>query len=52
MRHDISAASWVAIGCFVLLGFAVLLVLWPRRDWEFSLAPDKFIATYLEPVED
>ena len=41
----------MAIGCFVLLGFAVLLVLWPRRDWEFSLAPDQFIATYLEPGE-
>lgn len=52
VRHDIGAAAWVAIGCFVLLGFAVLLVLWPRRDWEFSLAPDQFIATYLEPVDD
>lgn len=38
-------------GGFVLLGFAVLLVLWPRRDWEFSLAPAQFIATYLEPVD-
>jgi hypothetical protein len=36
VKHDISAAAWIAIGCFVLLGFAVLLVLWPRRDWEFS----------------
>jgi hypothetical protein len=52
IRHDISAAAWVAIGCFVLLGFAVLLVLWPHRDWEFSLAPDQFIATYLEPIDD
>lgn len=52
VRHDIGAAAWVAIGCFVLLGFTVLLVLWPRRDWEFSLAPDQFIATYLEPVDD
>lgn len=51
MRHDISAAA-VAIGCFVLLGFAVLLVLWPRRDWEFSLSLDQFISTYLEPVDD
>lgn len=33
------------------LGFTVLLVLRPRRDWEFTLAPDKFIATYLEPVD-
>jgi hypothetical protein len=51
VKHDISAAAWIAIGCFVLLGFAVLLVLWPRQDWEFSLAPDQFITTYLEPAE-
>jgi hypothetical protein len=51
VKHDISAAAWIAIGCFVLLGFAVLMVLWPRRDWGFSLAPDQFIATYLEPAE-
>jgi hypothetical protein len=44
-------SGWVAIGCFVLLGFAVLLILWPRRDWEFSLAPSEFIATYLEPAD-
>ena len=50
-KHDIGAAAWIAIVCFVLLGFAVLGVLWPRRDWEFSLAPDQFIATYLEPTE-
>ncbi len=50
-RHHISARAWIAIGCFVLLGFVVLLVLWPRRDWEFSFAPDQFIATYLEPAE-
>lgn len=50
VRRHISAVAWVAIGCFALLGFAVLLVLWPRRDWEFSLAPDQFIATYLEPA--
>lgn len=51
IRHDIGAFGWAAIGCFVLLGFAVLLILWPRRDWEFSLAPSEFIATYLEPAE-
>jgi hypothetical protein len=51
VKHDISAAAWIAIGSFVLLGFALLMVLWPRRHWEFSLAPDQFIATYLEPAE-
>ena len=47
--RDIGAAGWSAIVCFALLGFAVLMILWPRRDWEFSLAPDDFIAIYLEP---
>jgi len=50
-RHDLDAAGWVAVGCFVLLSFAVLVMLWPRRDWGFSLAPAQFIATYLEPVD-
>jgi len=26
-------------------------MLWPRRDWSFSLEPEDFIATYLEPAE-
>ncbi len=50
-QRGIGAAAWVAIGCFALLAFVVLIVLWPRRDWEFMLAPDQFVATYLEPVE-
>lgn len=50
-RHDLGVASWVAIGCFVLLGFAVLVMLWPRRDWTFSLEPEDFIATYVEPTD-
>ena len=50
-RHEIGAPAWVAIACFVLLGFAVLFVLWPRRDWAFSPAPAKLIATYLEPED-
>jgi hypothetical protein len=47
----IGAAAWVAIGCFVLIGFAVVLVLWPSRNWVFSIAPAELIGTYLEPVE-
>jgi hypothetical protein len=43
--------SWVAIGCFVALGVSVLVILWPRRDWEFALSPERFIGTYLEPTE-
>ncbi len=51
IRDDIGAPGWVAIGCFVLPGFALLLILWPSHDWEFSLAPRELIATYLEPVD-
>lgn len=50
-RHDVGVAGWVAIGCFVLLGLAVLVMLWPWRDWTFSLEPEDFIATYLEPTD-
>ena len=50
-RHHVGIAAWVAIGCFVLLSFAVLVMLWPRRDWSFSLEPEDFIATYLEPAD-
>jgi hypothetical protein len=49
--REISVAAWVAIGCFTSLGFVVLSVLWPRRDWEFSPSPDQLIATYIEPVD-
>lgn len=49
LQHHLGTSGWIAIGCFVLLGFAVLLILWPRHDWEFSLGPSEFIATYLEP---
>jgi hypothetical protein len=51
LRHRVHTASWVAIGCFVALGAAVLVILWPRRDWEFTLSPARFINTYLEPSE-
>jgi hypothetical protein len=52
LAHDeINAAAWAAIAAFVGLGVAMLVIVWPRRDWEFSLAPSEFIATYLEPVE-
>jgi hypothetical protein len=50
-RHGIHAAGWVAIGCFVLLGFVALAMLWPNREWTFSLGPAEFIATYLEPTD-
>ena len=51
LRHRVHFMSWVAIGCFVALGASVLVILWPRRDWEFAVSPERFISTYLEPSE-
>jgi hypothetical protein len=50
-QDDVTLLSWIAIACFIALGLAVVAILWPRRDWEFALAPEKFIATYVEPDE-
>lgn len=50
-RHHLHALGWIAVGCFVLLGAAVVAILWPRSDWEFDLSPQDFIATYLEPAD-
>jgi hypothetical protein len=44
-----SRSAAMAIASFVALGLAVLTVLWPRRDWEFAVDPQWFIASYLEP---
>src|SRR5204863_3298263 len=43
--------AWIAVAAFVGAGLGSLCILWPRRDWEFSLDPASFIATYLEPPE-
>ena len=45
---ELTTAMWVAIAAFVLVGAAVLAVLWPRSDWEFSASPVDVIATYIE----
>jgi hypothetical protein len=44
-----SIASWVAIGLFGLVGLSLLIALWPRRDWTFTVDAEEFIAIYLEP---
>jgi hypothetical protein len=49
--HKVNLAGWIAIACFIGLGLAVLTILWPRRDWEFSIQPATFVATYLEPED-
>jgi hypothetical protein len=45
---DVGTTGWIAIACFVLLGLAVLAVLWPRHDWVFTINGERFIATYIE----
>jgi hypothetical protein len=42
-------STWVAIGAFGAVGVAVLAVLWPRHDWEFSANARDVIAEYIEP---
>jgi len=51
LRHHLHPVGWVAVGWFVALGLAVLVILWPRRDWEFNLSPAEFISIYAEPVD-
>jgi hypothetical protein len=49
--HPLHAVGWIAVGCFILLGVAVVAILWPRKDWQFDVSPGQFIATYLEPQD-
>jgi hypothetical protein len=48
----LGAAGWVAVGSFLVVGFAVLAILWPRHDWTFSVDAETFIYGYLEPDEE
>lgn len=36
---------------FVLLGAAVIAILWPRDDWEYAVRPELLIANYIEHPE-
>ena len=47
-RGDPTLAGWCAIAAFALVAAAVLIVLWPWRDWEFNANPVELIATYVE----
>lgn len=51
LRHHLHPMGWIAVGCFVALSVAVLVILWPRRDWEFNLSPAQFINIYVEPAD-
>jgi hypothetical protein len=39
LHRHLNGVSWVDVSCFVALSIAVLVILWPRRDWEFNLSP-------------
>jgi hypothetical protein len=47
--QSLGTAGWVALAAFGLLGASVLAVLWPWRDWTFTVHAPTLIATYLEP---
>jgi hypothetical protein len=49
--HHVHPLAWIAIGCFVLLGVTLLILLWPWRDWRFTVNAQSFIQTYLEPPD-
>ncbi len=51
MDPDVGAAAWVAIVFFACVGATVLVVLWPRRDWVFTVNAERFIATYVESTD-
>jgi hypothetical protein len=40
--------EWVAVGSFVLLAIAVIVILWPRKGWVFSLGARRLIGGYVE----
>jgi hypothetical protein len=40
--------EWVAAGSFIGLAFTVIAILWPRKDWVFTVGARDLIAGYLE----
>jgi hypothetical protein len=51
LEQGTTFVTWVAIGMFVLLGAAVIAILWPRDDWEYAVRPEPLIANYIEHPE-
>jgi hypothetical protein len=47
--HALGTAGWLALSAFASLGLAILVILWPWRDWTFTVHAPTFIANYLEP---
>jgi hypothetical protein len=50
-EHGTSVWAWLAVAFFVLLGAAVLAILWPRHDWEYAVRPELLIENYIEHPE-
>jgi hypothetical protein len=40
--------EWVAAGSFVALAFTVIVILWPRKNWVFTVGARDLIAGYVE----
>ena len=51
LAHGTSLFTWLAVVMFVLLGAAVIAILWPRGDWEYAVRPELLIANYIEHPE-
>jgi hypothetical protein len=48
---SIQPLAWLTIGCFVALGLIFRALLWPWREWKFTINAQAFIRDYLEPAE-
>jgi hypothetical protein len=51
LERGTSFVTWLAIGMFIVLGAAVIAILWPRGDWEYAIRPELVIANYIEHPE-
>lgn len=47
-QGPMTAWSWLAVLGFVGLSASALLILWPRKDWEFAAIPRRLISIYIE----
>jgi hypothetical protein len=41
--HHLHPLAWAAIGCFAFVGITLLALLWPWRDWRFTVNAQSFI---------
>jgi len=50
-QGSMSTWSWLAVLGFVGLSASALLILWPRKEWEFAAIPRRLISIYIETEE-